>query len=161
MVHDVEAIPAHIDTPRQLAAEVYGDASLDILIAGDSHYERLVHRDGMLLLDPGSPTFPHHQRTRLGSVAIFELTTDGVRAKLVPLGDTPDAPNPTTPPRSPTTAPASSRPQSPASGWSVCRSTLRRRRGCGCRSVACESFPVGGRVVTLGHPGYSRASRDE
>ena len=97
MVHDVEAIPQHIETPRQLATEVYGDASLDILIAGDSHYERLVHRDGTLLLDPGSPTFPHHQRTRLGSVALLELTADGVRAELVPLGDTPDAPNPTTP----------------------------------------------------------------
>ena len=96
MVHDVEAIPAHIETPQQLAAEVYGDDSLDILIAGDSHDERLVHRDGMLLLDPGSPTFPHHQRTRLGSVALLELTADGVRGELVPLGDTPDAPNPTT-----------------------------------------------------------------
>ena len=97
MVHDVEAIPSHIDTPRQLAAEVYGDASLDILIAGDSHYERLVYRDDVLLLDPGSPTFPHHQRTRLGSVALLELTADGVHAELVLLGDTPDAPNPCTP----------------------------------------------------------------
>ena len=94
---DAPRAAARGGTPRELAAEVYGDAELDILIAGDSHYERLVHRDGMLLLDPGSPTFPHHQRTRLGSVALLELTADGVHAELVLLGDTPGAPNPATP----------------------------------------------------------------
>jgi putative phosphoesterase len=97
MVHDIEAIPGHINTTRQLAAEVYGDAGLDIMISGDSHFERLVYRDDVLLLDSGSPTFPHHKRTRLGSVALLELTADFVRAEIVPLGETPGSPNPTTP----------------------------------------------------------------
>ena len=97
MTHDVEAIPRGIATPRELARAVYGDAGLDVLIAGDSHYERLEHRDGALLLDPGSPTFPHHRTTRLGSMALLELTADGVRAEIATLGETPGAPNPCTP----------------------------------------------------------------
>ena len=96
MVHDVEAIPRRITTPRQLASEIYGDASLDVLIAGDSHFERLEYRDGVLLLDPGSPTFPHHKTTRLGSIALLEVTRDLLRAEIVPLGETAGAPNPCT-----------------------------------------------------------------
>ena len=96
MVHDVEAIPSHISTTQQLANEIYGDPSLDIMISGDSHYERLIYRDDVLLLDSGSPTFPHHKRTRLGSVALIELARDYVRAEIVPLGETPGSPNPTT-----------------------------------------------------------------
>ncbi len=99
MVHDVEAIPSRIQTPQQLATEIYGDPDLDIMISGDSHYERLIYRDDddVLLLDSGSPTFPHHKRTRLGSVALIELTHDYVHAEIVPLGETPGSPNPTTP----------------------------------------------------------------
>ena len=51
----------------------------------------------MLLLNPGSPTFPHHQRTRLGSVALLELAADAVHAELMLLGDSPGASNPCTP----------------------------------------------------------------
>ena len=96
MVHDVEAIPRGITTPRELARSIYGDAELDVLIAGDSHYERLEYRDGVLLLDPASPTFPHHRTTRLGAIAILELAPDLVRAEIVPLGETEGAPNPCT-----------------------------------------------------------------
>ena len=96
MVHDVEAIPRRITTPRQLASEIYGDAGLDVLIAGDSHFERLEYRDGVLLLDPGSPTFPHHKTTRLGSIALIEVTHDVLRAEIVPLGETEGAANPST-----------------------------------------------------------------
>ena len=96
MVHDVEAIPRGIGTPRELASAVYGDAELDVLIAGDSHYERLEYREGVLLLDPSSPTFPHHRTTRLGAIALLELRKDLLRAEIVPLGETEGAPNPCT-----------------------------------------------------------------
>ena len=99
MVHDVEAIPPHIQSVSDLKAAVYRDETLDILVAGDSHYERLEYRDDTLLLDSGSPTFPHHRATRLGSMALLELSTDRVCAEIVRLGDTPGAPNPCTPAR--------------------------------------------------------------
>ena len=96
-VHDVEGIPPHINTVGELKQAVYHDTSLDILLAGDSHYERLEYRDRTLLLDSGSPIFPHHRSTRLGSMAVIELTRDGVHAEIVPLGDSPGLPNPCTP----------------------------------------------------------------
>ena len=53
--------------------------------------------EDVLLLDSGSPTFPHHKRIRLGSVALLEITKDSVRAELVSVGETPGSPNPITP----------------------------------------------------------------
>lgn len=99
MVHDVEAIPPTINTVEQLKDVVYRDRDLDILVAGDSHYERLVYRDGTVLMDPGSPIFPHHKSTRLGSMGLIELTADGVHAEIVVLGHSDGAPNPCTPAR--------------------------------------------------------------
>ncbi|MEX2230430.1 MAG: metallophosphoesterase family protein [Dehalococcoidia bacterium] len=96
MVHDVESIPPTVHTVHDLKTVVYGDATLDILIAGDSHYERLEYRERTLLLDSGSPIFPHHRTTRLGSMALLELTPERVRAEIVVLGETPGAPNPST-----------------------------------------------------------------
>jgi putative phosphoesterase len=97
VVHDVEAIPPYVNTVDDLKRVVYKDADLDILIAGDSHYERLEYRDRTLLLDSGSPIFPHHRSTRLGSMAVLEVTRDGVRAEIVAVGETPGMPNPCTP----------------------------------------------------------------
>ena len=96
MVHDVEAVPPHVCSVAELQQTTYGRDGLDILVAGDSHFERLLYRDGALLLDPGSPVLPHHLETRLGSVAIVELTGDAVHAEIVTLGETAGAPNPTT-----------------------------------------------------------------
>lgn len=96
MVHDIEAIPPTIRTVADLKREVYGDPELDILLSGDSHFERLEYRDGTLLMDSGSPIFAHHRSARLGSMGLLEVERDGVRAAIVPLGETPGLPNPTT-----------------------------------------------------------------
>jgi uncharacterized protein len=97
VVHDVEGIPPYVNTVEDLKRVVYKDLALDILVAGDSHFERLEYRDATLLVDSGSPIFPHHRSTRLGSMALLELGGDVVRAEIVALGETPDRPNPCTP----------------------------------------------------------------
>ena len=96
MVHDIEAIPPSIRTVDDLKREVYGDPDLDVLLSGDSHFERLEYRDGTLLMDSGSPIFAHHRSARLGSMGLLDVQPDGLRAEIVPLGETPDLPNPTT-----------------------------------------------------------------
>lgn len=95
-VHDVEGVPPYVNTVQDLKRVTYSDTGLDILVAGDSHYERLEYKDATLLLDSGSPIFPHHRSIRLGSMAVIEVTRDGVRAEIVPLGETPGLPNPST-----------------------------------------------------------------
>jgi hypothetical protein len=64
------------------------------MIAGDTHQEVLQYRDGVVLLNSGSPTFPHHKDLRLGTVGMLELTPDHLHAEIVLLGQTPGKPNP-------------------------------------------------------------------
>ena len=96
VIHDLEGIPHGIRTVAELKRRVFDDAALDLVLSGDSHYERLEYRAGTLFMDSGSPVFPHHRSTRLGAMGLLELERDGVRARIVPLGETPGAPNPTT-----------------------------------------------------------------
>lgn len=75
----------------------YGDSDLQILIAGDTHYERLEYENHTLIINSGSLTLPHNQTVRLGSVVLLEVTRDGVHAEIIPLGETEGLKNPTLP----------------------------------------------------------------
>jgi hypothetical protein len=72
-------------------------APVDIMVAGDTHQERLEYRDGALLINSGSPTFPHHKDIRLGTVGLLEITPHHLHAEIVLLGHTPGKPNPARP----------------------------------------------------------------
>ena len=80
------ASPARVDVRRGLE-RVFGQP-VDACVFGDTHYEVLEHHDGVLLLNPGSPTLPH-QMMRLGTVAILEIQDAQVSARLVSLADLP------------------------------------------------------------------------
>jgi putative phosphoesterase len=67
---------------------------VQVMIAGDTHYEILTYRDGVVLLNSGSPTFPHHKELRLGTVGLLELTPTALHAEIIVLGQTPGRPNP-------------------------------------------------------------------
>lgn len=69
----------------------------DIIIAGDTHVERLEYRDGVVLINSGSPNLLHHKETRLGTVAVLDLERDRLHAEILTLGHTEGAPNPGTP----------------------------------------------------------------
>lgn len=71
-----------------------GGEHVDVLIGGDTHVERLEYRDGVLLINSGSPTYPHHLSTRLGTVGILTVTPGSIRAEIIALGPSPGAPNP-------------------------------------------------------------------
>jgi putative phosphoesterase len=67
---------------------------VDIMVAGDTHQERLEYRDGVVLLNSGSPTFPQHKELRLGTVGLLELAPRRLHAEILLLGQTPGRPNP-------------------------------------------------------------------
>jgi putative phosphoesterase len=96
VVHDVEGVPPNVQTLPDLKRHVYGADDLDILIAGDSHYERLEYKEQTLLMDTASPNLPHLKSTRLGSMGLLELSAGRVHSEIVVLGETPGAPNPVT-----------------------------------------------------------------
>jgi putative phosphoesterase len=62
----------------------------DVVIYGDSHVEAIDTFDGVLCVNPGSPTFPHNLATQLGTIGflsiesgrasatIWRLTADGI-----------------------------------------------------------------------------------
>ncbi len=66
----------------------------DIMVTGDTHLERLDYRDGVLQINPGSPTLPHHRSTRLGTVGLLEVGGGSLEARIVRLGETEGRPNP-------------------------------------------------------------------
>ena len=69
-------------------------APVDIMVAGHTHQEVLEYRDGVVLLNTGSITFPHHKELRLGTVGLLELAPGRLHAEIVVLGHTPGRPNP-------------------------------------------------------------------
>ena len=81
----------------QLLDATLPDEEVDILIGGDTHLERLEYRAGVVLINSGSPTLPHHKDTRLGTVALLEIAPDRLHAEIVSLGHTEGHANPGTP----------------------------------------------------------------
>ena len=71
-----------------------GGEHADVMITGDSHRERLDFREGVLQINSGSPTLPHHKSTRLGTVGLLEIGPEKLEARIVRLGETDGRPNP-------------------------------------------------------------------
>lgn len=91
MTHDLRPGDA---SPAELSRRHFGGAELDIMIAGDTHVERLEHRDEVLIVNSGSPNLPHHKETRWGTVGLLELEPGWLRAEIIVLGETKGARNP-------------------------------------------------------------------
>jgi putative phosphoesterase len=91
MVHDMwpEDDPIDVLVDRFLHGE-----RADVFIAGDSHYERMDFREGVLQVNSGSAVLPHNYSQRLGTVAILDLEPGQLRAKIIKLGETPGLVNP-------------------------------------------------------------------
>lgn len=91
MAHELRPESRPID--QILQSSLQGER-VDILIGGDTHVERLEHRDAVLLINSGSPILPHHLSTRLGTLGILDIQPGRVHAEIVVLGHTEGAPNP-------------------------------------------------------------------
>lgn len=74
--------PAGESLPDALAAK-FGTA-VDTVVFGHTHYAMVEEHQGVLFVNPGSPTLPKQIR-RLGTVAILELTPTSRQAHLVEL----------------------------------------------------------------------------
>jgi uncharacterized protein len=94
MVHELrpEDRPVPVLLERALGGE-----RVDVLIGGDTHVERLEYREGVVVINSGSPTLPHHKEFRLGTVALLEITPSRLHAEIISLGHSAGAPNPTVP----------------------------------------------------------------
>ncbi|MCH2171910.1 metallophosphatase family protein [Myxococcota bacterium] len=91
MVHEIR--PRSRPTEAILETHLDGERP-DVLISGDTHVEYLDPRDDLLLVNPGSPTLPHHKEFRLGTVGLLNVQPHELTAEIRVLGQTPGAPNP-------------------------------------------------------------------
>jgi uncharacterized protein len=91
MVHDME--PEHRPI-EELTARYLGGRHADVMITGHTHVERMDFRDGVLQLNSGSATHPHLYSTRLGTVAVVEVDSSGIRADILRLGESEGLRNP-------------------------------------------------------------------
>ena len=90
MIHNLapESRPVALLRDRCFGTDV------DIMIGGHTHLERLEVRDGVLIVNSGSPTLPHHKETRLGTLGLLEFDGDHLHAEVLTLGHSDGRPNP-------------------------------------------------------------------
>ena len=72
------------DADLSTALETVFDAAVDIVIFGHTHYAIVEEYQGILMVNPGSPSLPKQLR-RLGQVAIMELEPDHRSAEILEL----------------------------------------------------------------------------
>lgn len=100
MVHDIQWPPPAIFTtpdgtglqypPGELTGLLrrkFG-AEVEVAAFGDTHEELAEWREGILLINPGSPTYPgrRHPAGTLGTVALLEIDAGRVVERIVQLG---------------------------------------------------------------------------
>jgi putative phosphoesterase len=74
--------PNGVDLPKALES-VFG-APVNVVVFGHTHHSIVEKYQGVLLVNPGSPSLPRQIR-RLGQVGILELSPTGADAKIVEL----------------------------------------------------------------------------
>ena len=99
MVHDIQwpgpKIPTspdgtrlglHPGYSRQVLSQKFG-GEVDVVVFGDTHEEMVVYWDNVLMVNPGSPTFPgrRHRRGTLGTIGFLEVEGNSVSAQIVNL----------------------------------------------------------------------------
>ena len=99
MVHDIQWPPPSIATTPDGTGLVWPESGLggllqkkfggevDVVVFGDTHEEMVERREGVLFVNPGSPTYPgrRHATGSLGTVAILDINDDEIEARIVNL----------------------------------------------------------------------------
>ncbi|PKB80872.1 MAG: hypothetical protein BZY88_07610 [SAR202 cluster bacterium Io17-Chloro-G9] len=72
--------------PRDLMAKTFGQ-KVDAVVFGDTHQEMIKSYGGVLVVNPGSPTYPcrGHSTGALGTIGILEVSQGQIDARLVNL----------------------------------------------------------------------------
>ena len=85
LVHDLQ-MPEHPPL-RTLEGQMqhYFGGPVDVIVRGSTHAAEITTVKGVLIVNPGSPTFPNHSNTRLGTIGFLEIEDGRVEATLVQL----------------------------------------------------------------------------
>ncbi|MFN0092331.1 MAG: metallophosphoesterase family protein [Acidimicrobiales bacterium] len=84
-VMPVPESPPHWTVER--AIERYFEARPDVVVYGDTHVEHITEIDGVLCVNPGSPTFPHNLNLQLGTIGYLDIVDGAASASIWRLTD--------------------------------------------------------------------------
>ena len=79
--------PPHLTVGRWIE-KLFPNEQLDVIIYGDTHVEQIDTFEGVLCINPGSPTFPHNLNTQLGTIGFLDLSGDSPAATIHQLTET-------------------------------------------------------------------------
>ena len=71
-------IPVDPSTPENYSMQLWNDRyfdgiSPDVIVFGDTHVEVVRTVDGILCVNPGSPTYPHNYDTQYGTIGFLDI----------------------------------------------------------------------------------------
>lgn len=99
MIHDIQwpgpKIPTTADgsdlvfpegNGREIMARKFKEP-VDVVLYGDTHEEIVTYWDGVMIMNPGSPTYPgrRHKRGVLGTIGILEIDGEDVSGRIIEL----------------------------------------------------------------------------
>ena len=88
LVHDLP-LPESTGRPtfRRTLVRVFGRADVDVVIYGDTHIESINRIDGVLCVNPGSPTYPHNLSTQYGTIGLLQIERGHAAASIWQITD--------------------------------------------------------------------------
>jgi putative phosphoesterase len=85
LVHDFQLPEAPpLRTMEGLMRHYFG-GPVQVIVRGSTHAAEITTVKGVLILNPGSPTFPNHQSARLGTVGFLDIEGSRVRPSILQL----------------------------------------------------------------------------
>ena len=69
-------------TLERFVARYWPEKTPDVIVSGDSHTELIAEIDGILCVNPGSPTYPHHYDTQFGTIGFLDIDKDRADASV-------------------------------------------------------------------------------
>ena len=77
----VEDSPPNMTLAR-FVERYWPEETPDVIVSGDSHTEMIVEKDGILCVNPGSPTYPHNYDTQYGTIGFLNIDDDQAEASV-------------------------------------------------------------------------------
>ena len=69
-------------TLEKFVARYWPRKTPDVIVSGDSHTELIAEIDGILCVNPGSPTYPHNYDTQYGTIGFLDIHEDRADASV-------------------------------------------------------------------------------
>jgi putative phosphoesterase len=85
LVHDLQLPEAPPTRTLEGLMQHYFGGPVDVIVRGSTHVAEITTVKGVLIVNPGSPTFPNHQTTRLGTIGFLEVARGHVRPTILQL----------------------------------------------------------------------------